>query len=135
MGWLLQLPCEVTVRCMGEGPNGSVLDEFMRARKQVDSLNDLKEFVSKWQAAWDTEDPKDTCKPEDVTSEVFKHFKRLQHHNAKFDLNDTAQVIAGRILLPGRFLTAGVVAQEYVAPFNVALIQLFADDADRKVVF
>jgi hypothetical protein len=135
MGWLLKLPCEVTVRCAGEGPDGSVLDEFKRDRKKVDSVDELKEFVNTWIAIWDETNSKDRVSADEVGSNTLKHFKRLQHYNAKFNPEDADQQLAMRILMPGRVLEAGLIAQKFKAPFNVALIQRFADDEDRKVVF
>lgn len=135
MGWLLKLPCEVTVRCAGEGPDGSVLDEFLRDRKKVASVDELKEFVKEWLALWDMDDPKDALKLEDINEAVYKHFKRLQRHNARYNPDDPAQAITTRILLPKRLFEASMTAKKYHAPFNVALIQRYADDEDRKVVF
>lgn len=135
MGWLLKLPCPFHVRCAGEGPNGSVLDEFMRARKKVDSAEELIEFIKTWIAVWDETNPKDAVDVSAVSEKVFKQFKRLQKHNAKLNPKDEDQQLAGRILLPGRFLETSMIAAHFKAPFNVALIQRWGDDADREEAF
>lgn len=135
MGWLLKLPCPFHVRCAGEGPNGSVLDEFMRARKKVDSVDELKEFVKEWFHVWDADDPKDQVTPDIIGEKTLKHFKRLQHHNAKFNPEDMYQQIAARVLMPKRMLETSMLAAHFKAPFNVALIQRWGDDADREEAF
>lgn len=135
MGWLLKLPCPFHVRCAGEGPNGSVLDEFMRARKKVDSAEELIEFIKTWIAVWDETNPKDAVDVSAVSEKTFKQFKRLQKHNAKLNPKDEDQQLAGRILLPGRFLETSMIAAHFKAPFNVALIQRWGDDADREEAF
>ena len=135
MGWLLKLPCPFHVRCAGEGPNGSVLDEYMRDRKKVDSVDELKEFVKEWAAAWDETNPKDAVDVSAISEKTFKQFKRLQKHNAKFNPEDADQLLAARILLPGRFLETSMLAEHFKVPFNVALIQRWGDDADREEAF
>jgi hypothetical protein len=135
MGWLLKLPCPFHVRCAGEGPDGSVLDEFMRDRKKVDSVDELKDFVKTWIAVWDADNPKDQVTVDVINQNTFKHFKRLQHHNAKFNPDDMDQQIAARILMPGRLLETSMLAEHFKAPFNVALIQRWGDDADREEAF
>lgn len=135
MGWLLKLPCEFHVRCAGDGPDGSVLDEYMRDRKKIDSLDELKEFVKTWIAVWDENNLNDAVCADAVCEKTFKHFKRLQHGNAKYNPDDAAQVLAARILLPGRLLETSMIAEHYKVPFNVALIQRWGDDEDREAAF
>jgi len=135
MGWLLKLPCEFHVRCAGDGPDGSVLDEFTRDRKKIDSLDELKEFVKTWIAVWDENNPNDAVSVDTINEKMFKHFKRLQHHNAKFNPNDPDQQMIAHIMLPRRLLETSMVAKHFRVPFNAALILRFADDADRKEVF
>lgn len=135
MGWLLKLPCPFHVRCAGEGPDGSVLDEYMRDRKKVDSAEELIEFVKTWLPVWDETNPKDAVDVSAISEKTFKQFKRLQKHNAKFNPEDADQLLAARILLPGRFLETSMLAEHFKVPFNVALIQRWGDDADREEAF
>jgi hypothetical protein len=135
MGWLLKLPCPFHVRCAGEGPDGSVLDEYMRDRKKIDSVEELVEFVKTWIAVWDETNPKDAVDVSAISEKTFKQFKRLQKHNAKFNPEDADQLLAARILLPGRFLETSMLAEHFKVPFNVALIQRWGDDADREEAF
>jgi hypothetical protein len=111
------------------------LDEFMRDRKKIDSVDELKDFVKTWMAAWDENNPKDAVDVSAISEKTFKNFKRLQHHNAKFNPDDAGQQLAARILLPGRFLETSMLAAHFKAPFNVALIQRWGDDADREEAF
>lgn len=135
MGWLLKLPCPFHVRCAGEGPNGSVFDEFLRGRSKVDSVDELKEFAKTWIAVWDENNPNDAVSVDTINEKIFKHFKRLQHHNAKFNPDDPDQQMVARILLPGRLLETSMIAKHFRVPFNVALIQRWGDDADREEAF
>lgn len=135
MGWLLKLPCPFDVRSMGESQDGSVLDEFMRDRKKIDSVEELREFVKSWFAVWDETNPKDAVDAGAITEKTFKQFKRLQKHNAKFNPDDADQILAARILMPGRMFETSMIAAHYKVPFNVALIQRWGDDADREEAF
>jgi hypothetical protein len=130
MGWLSKLPVSIYVRATPD-----VQEHFVSERRKIDSVRELKAFVKRWIAVWDVDDPKDVTTPSCVTPMVFKHFKRLQHHNAKFNPDDANQQMAVRLILPKRMLEAGLIAHKFMAPFNVALIQKYGDDEDKRRAF